>query len=227
MDSRRSSITIALVFVFVIGFLHLRPLLAWTFRVGPALAAEAHAERVRIRTVTEFSDAPERWGLLRTGNLSLRAPLLQDETSTCRACSGSCILEFASGSLTVLPETGPASYTAAVTTFTPDVEDLSPWRWSWDNWRTLDALEARVRGGDELPDAFRFEAAGSRGIVTVHLTGGTARVLVYAYAEDGSPARAIGLTGVDRSDAERLLGTLRVEPAATARAIGDCDDDGK
>lgn len=222
MSSRAASIATLVIFALVIGFLHLRPLLAWQLQLGPALAAEPHADRLEIETLTEFPEAPESWRPLRTGNLSLRAPLLQDERSSCRACVHSCLLQLASGSLTVLPETGPASYVSARASFTPSADELSPWRWSWQNWATVDALEARVRGGRDVPDAFRFETPGSRGIVTLHLGEDRARVLVYAFAADGSPARILGLSDVGRDEAEMLLGTIRVEPAATARAIDDC-----
>ncbi len=210
MTSRQVMIATGLVFALGIGALHLRPLLVWKLQLEPSLAAEPRADRLVVETLGEFPEAPERWARLRAGNLTLRLPLLQDEASACEACRESCVLLFASGTVTVLGERAPARLDEARTNFTPDPQELSPWRWSWENWRTLDALEARVRSGDAAPDAFRFDNGRSHGVVTVHLGGTDARVLVYAYADDGSPARVLGFTGVDRSDAETVLGTLEV-----------------
>ncbi len=210
MTSRQAIVVAGLVFAFGVGGLHLRPLMVWKLQLEPSLSAEPRADRLVVETLREFPAAPETWPRLRAGPLTLRLPLLQDEASACEACRESCVLQFASGTVAVLGERAPATVTEARTNFTPDPQDLSPWRWSWENWRTLDALEARVRSGDSAPDAFRFDNGRSHGVVTVHLSGPQARVLVYAYADDGSPARVLGFTGVDRNDAETVLGTLAV-----------------
>lgn len=218
--NRTTAWALGIVAIAAFAFVHFRPLLVWHFDLKARVAESPHLDRLTVDVVDQFPPSRSEWRVLRTGGMSVRAPIQQNEAEVCRACAQSCLLQVAGGTLAILPETVPASYSEALDGFAPDVADLSPWRWPWENWRTLDAISRRALNPTPPPQVFRYEAVGSHGIVTHHEGASGTRFVVYAYSPDGASDRILGITGVGRREAKRILGSLKIEDPADAP---DCD----
>lgn len=235
---KRIARALALVAILVVPLAyHARPVLVWQLEVAPALRAERSADRLHVRTLESFPGAPAGWRTLSVANLRLRAPIPSGQRAACAFCSHRCVLQIEGGTLAVFADPPDEAYPEALALFAPDADDISLMRAAAQNWNSIDGLVGRVTSRSRLPEALRFRSRASKGIVTTHTAGTSpparvdARSVVYAYAPDGSPTRVIGLTGVDRSVLEMVLGTLVVEPQRAAsgeqgdalRAQADCE----
>jgi hypothetical protein len=196
------------VLAAIASALHLRPLILWALEIEPALRLEAHAERLHVPTLVAFAAPPQDWVSLRIGNLSLEAPIPDAARDTCQHCIEHCLLQLESGTLAILPDRSPESYQEVLDTFGPDEQDLSPLRSAGSNWITIESIAARVVSTSPIPDSFRFEAPGSKGLATLLIGASRQTFVVYPYSHSGSAQRVIGMTGVERTDARRIIGSI-------------------
>jgi len=199
------------------SLLHLRPLILWSLQIEPALRAEPHAERLRVSKRESFAASPGDWVSLRVGDLRLAAPIPVASLGACEACIDHCLLSLENGTLAVLPDRAPDSFQEMLDTFGPDERDLSPLRSRQANWATIDAIVGRVLSSSPVPDAFRFEAPGSKGLVTRATRFETEAFVVYPYSHAGEALRVIGVAGLGAEDALRIIGSI-VGPTGAAHA---------
>lgn len=197
---------------------HLSPLLLWHLRFEAALAAEGNPALLHTATFGALPGPDPGWPELTAGRITLRAPLAPEAFPACGRCGRECRLPLDNrGTVGIFDAPPPEDYGQALDRFAPDARDISPWRSVMRNWETIDALTDRLRAKGPRPRSFRFVAPGSRGVVMAFRVDGIDRFVVYPYAEDGSAARVIGVSGLGREHFERLLGGLRVDPEAAER----------
>jgi hypothetical protein len=164
------------------------------------------------------------WARLRSGSLTLRAPIADAGASDCLGCDGDCVFELEQGRLTLLDNPLPATHAAAVAQFAPSQEDVSIWRRRWMNWRSVEWLAARAGVAGRLPEAFRYRAAGSRGIVSRFYSQGVERFVIYAFALAGEGGRVLTLSRTGEEVMRHVLGGLEMGAAVASRG---CDGGGR
>ncbi len=201
---------LALFGVALVLALHLALLAAWHWEILPSLETAPNAHRLHTPSL-EVLPSPAPWAGLRVDGLVLRAPILAPEAAPCDACVMGCILPLDGGRLTVFDVERNESYGETIRLLAPDVRDVSPLRPPWRNWEAIQAIATRVAIGNELPPTARFENPGSQGVVSFFSDHGVERYVIYAYARDGSSARAFALSGTDRETLLRVLGGTAVE----------------
>jgi hypothetical protein len=216
MTSRAGFVIGIALAVAVLGLgaaLHLRPLILWALEIAPALRGEPHADRLRVATVNSFPPPRDEWVLLDAGALSVTAPIATHQFDACGRCADHCLLKLeGGGTLAILPDWPPGRYADALDAFGPDERDLSPLRSARANWSTIETLAARVRNPSALPEVVRFDTGATRGIVTVHRVPLGQSHVVYAYTHAGVALRVIGVTGIDPTEARRVIGSIRAKP---------------
>ncbi len=197
---------------------HALPVALWHARFADQLAREGDATRLHTVTWTGLPLPARDWPALRTGALTVHAPLADVAMPACARCDANCRLPLDNrGTLAVFDEGLPADYAVVFDRHAPDARDISLWRSVGRNWQTIDALTDRARARSTPPHSFRFEAGGARGVVTQFDVDGVTRYVVYAYSREGVPARLIGVTGLHRDRFEGVLGSLAIEPENDAR----------
>jgi hypothetical protein len=195
------------------------PVILWHGRFADQLAAEGDAGRLRAERWSSLPRPPGAWAELFAGSVALRAPLAAEALPACGRCVAGCRLPLDNrGTLALLDDHAPETYGEALDDFAPDARDLSVLRSVARNWRTIDALTDRVRAVPAPSKSFRYEAVGSRGVVTAFEVDGVRRYVVYAYSWQNGHGRVIGVAGLERARFEGLLGGLLVEPERTERA---------
>ena len=137
---------------------HARPVIIWHVRMQSALEPLEHASRLHVETLKEFPPAPEGWTVLEVGGLLVRAPIRADQRGSCGSCATGCRLLLEDGKLTIFDTQPPGDFQEALAAFAPDSDDISIFRSSRDNWRSLHALAGRVAVPNDLPETFRFAA---------------------------------------------------------------------
>jgi hypothetical protein len=223
-EGRRRALALALLAAAAIGAWHLSPVALWHLRFEHELSQRGDGGRLRTPSRSP-GVAPDGWSGLRVANVSLRLPLRPEDRPLCATCSRGCVLRLApGGTVAVFDAPPPESLGEALDLFAPSADDLSILRSVARNWQTIDALTERALQTSTPPTAFRFETAGSRGVVTGFEVNGLRRYVVYAYAHAGDPTRVLGVTGVSEADLDRILGSVRVSPAGhpTAARPGEC-----
>jgi hypothetical protein len=194
------------------------PVALWHARFADQLAREGDATRLHTVTWTALPRPARDWPVLRSGAITIHAPLADVAMSACGRCDGACRLPLDNrGTLAVFDEGLPADYAVVFDRHAPDARDISLWRSVQRNWQTIDALTDRARAQSAPPHSFRFEGRGARGVVTQFDVDGTTRYVVYAYSRDGAPTRLIGVSGLRRERFEGVLGSLQIEPELEQR----------
>lgn len=203
--------------VLAAGLWHARPVLVWHLTVAPEIEHMGRGDRVRLYTDALLPAPDLAWPRLHVGRISLRAPLAGGQFELCRGCADGCHLELGEGGgrLAFFDSALPP-YPRAVATFAPSADDVSIWRGRLANWRSVHALAARAMGSTPPPEAFRFDAAASRGIVSRLVSLGTERFVVYAFAPDGTPGGVLAVSRVSLAVLRRVLGGLVVGDAVAA-----------
>ena len=203
--------------------MHASPVVLWHLRFENALAAVGPRERLFSKTRETRSTPRGHWDALSVGNLQVHLPLADGERARCEACAQKCRLALdAGGMFAVFDGPLPETWTEARDRFAPDARDISVLRSRAANWRTIDALTDRLRNRQAPPSSFRYEAPGSRGIVTLFHVSGAERLVVYAYGANEAKARVLGIVNTAPEDVARILGSLVVDDG-DARAGGRCD----
>jgi hypothetical protein len=216
---RRLWIGALAAFASLAALWHASPVALWHCCFASQLAEEGDATRLHTVTWSGLPRPSRDWVLLRSGAITLRAPLAAEALPACGRCDVACRLPLDNrGTLALFDEGLPSEYELVFDRHAPDARDLSLLRSVNRNWRTIDALTDRARARSAPPQSFRFETARSRGVVTQFRVDDVTRYVVYAYSRQGSPARLIGVTGLGRERFEGLLGGLQIEPEHARRA---------
>ena len=135
----------------------------------------------------------------------------------CGECASHCLLRLEdTGTLVIFDAPPDQGYGDSLDQFAPDADDISLMRTVARNWQTIDALTDRARVSSEVPKSFRFATPTAVGIVTSFRVQGVPRFVVYAYAPSGEAARVIGITGVEQTTLDQILGGLRIASVAPA-----------
>lgn len=194
------------------------PVALWHARFADQLAREGDATRLHTVTWAALPRPSRDWPVLRSGALTIHAPLADVAMAACGRCDGVCRLPLDNrGTLALFDEGLPADYAVVFDHHAPDARDISLWRSVHRNWQTIDALADRTRALSPPPRSFRFEGRGARGVVTQFDVDGVTRYVVYAYSRGGAPARLIGVAGLRRERFEGVLGSLQIEPEFETR----------
>jgi hypothetical protein len=202
---------------------HATPVLLWHLRFAPTLAEEGPRERLFSETRLASAAARGDWARLSVGNLRAHLPLAMSERARCASCAERCRLALAGGgTFAVFDAPLPEAWPEARDRFAPDAGDISLLRSSGANWRTIDALTDRSRGSVAPPRSFRYEAAGSHGIVTAFRVADVERRVVYVYGAGEARARVLGVVDTAPETFDRILGSLLVD-TNDATAPSHCD----
>lgn len=201
---------------------HTSPVWLWHLRLESQLRSEGRAEWLHAETRRALPTPDEAWSTLRVGNLRARLPLGESERHRCGECALHCILRLeGGGTFAVFDAPPPESHEEILDLLAPDSGDLSVFRSVEANWKTIDGLTDRVRFRGRLPATFRFEAEGSRGLVSLLSAGGSHRFVIHAYSAHGTPTRLLGLTGVPEALIDPVLAGIAVGEE-TGPATGAC-----
>ena len=211
--------------VLGLGLWHARPVLVWHFTVAPEIERMGRSNRVQLGTDLELPAADPGWPRLRTGHLDLRAPLAAGQLDLCAGCADGCRLELRDGSgwLAIFDSKLPP-YPDALNTFAPSADDVSLWRPQADNWQSVEALAARASVSTPPLEAFRFETATSRGIVSRVESRGQERFVVYAFSADGGPGGVVAVSRAGLPVVRQMLGSLKVGGTVEPSHCDDGDD---
>ncbi len=203
---------------------YLRPILVWHFTVEPGLEAHVNASRLHVETLTDFMAPSPDWSRMTVANLSILAPIASDQISLCEMCVDHCVLAIESGTLAVFRNTPDESFEASIALWAPGADAISWHRSRSHNWRVVQSLIDRVDSKIDPPRSFRFRTQASKGVVTISEAGDRVRLIIYAYALDGTPTRLIGLTGTAVDPLYQALGSLEVRsvPRGEARDEAGC-----
>jgi hypothetical protein len=205
---RRLALAAAGALLVAAALWHARPVLVWHITVAPELRVSPRADRLHVPTLEDFPEVPADWGRFELAGFSLRAPIREDRAQACAPCAKTCALELSRGRLTLFDSSLPESYDAALAQFAPSADDVSIFRSSANNWRTIESLASRVSVRNDLPETFRFRAAASQGIVSRFESLGKERFVIYAYTLEGRPARVLALSRTGASRVHQILGGL-------------------
>lgn len=198
------------------GLWYARPVLIWHLSAAPQIESMGRSERVHLRTERELPAPDPAWARVRVGRLDLRAPLAEGQLASCASCGRDCrlALDHTGGWLALFQGDLP-SHEAARIAFAPSGDDVSIWRTRMANWSTLHSLAARATGSTPPLEAFRFDTATSRGIVSRVLGEDHERFVVYAFAPDGGPGASLAVTRTSLPQLRRMLGGLRVRDSVS------------
>jgi len=187
-----------------------RPVLVWHLTVLPEIETRGRQARLQVRTRTSLPAPSPGWPELRFGQLSLRAPILPGQAEACSRCAEGCALELSRGRLVFIPDQHPMGYDAAAATYGPAPIDVSLWRGAAKNWATVDGLAARALLDSPPPQVFRFQLAGSRGIVTRVESLGIERHVIYLFSPDGRPAALLATSRTGPELLHQILGGIEL-----------------
>ena len=199
------------VILALLALWHASPVLLWHLRFADELGREPHGERLEAEVRDALPAAPPGWTELHVEGLTIRAPLRGDQHARCALCDVRCVLALdGAGTLAIFDGPPDESYGEALDRFAPDEGDVSLLRSVARNWQTIDALTDRVRAPGRLPATWRYRGAGSRGVVSAFHPESGSRWMVYAYADDGRPARMVGVSGISEATFTRILASVDV-----------------
>ena len=208
MKAKRVSALVLGAALLGLALWHARPVIIWHVRMQSALEPLEHASRLHVETLKVFPPVPEAWTILEVGGLRVRAPIRADQKGSCGGCAAGCRLLLEDGKLTIFDSQPPGDFQEALAAFAPDSDDISIFRSSGANWRSLHALAGRVSVPNDLPVTFRFAARSSKGIVSPFYSLGSQRYVIYAYSPGGTPIPTLALSRVSRDVLYRVLGSL-------------------
>lgn len=203
----------ALLAAFVAGVavaLHLAILVSWHLSIEPDLEGARHADRLDAETVDAFPQPGDDWRELDLQRLRVRAPLADAGADLEALCADGCRLPMQPGTLAIFDAHRVESYDHTIHLLAPDRGDVRLVNAPWRNWAAIRALARRISVPNPLPPSVRYEAPGSRGVVTYFSNNDVERWVVYAYGEAGRNGLVVAVTGAPRELFLAVLGSIQV-----------------
>jgi hypothetical protein len=200
----------------VLGFAllwHVLPLLAWSLGFQARLASQPNGHRLRVERRSDLAVPDSGWTRHAFAGAEVYAPAGGSLEKPCRETVELCMRSVENGKLSISRQAPPESLAEMVNLRAPDERDLSITRSSSANWATIRALRDRVTTARATLDSWRYTAPGSIGVVAESELAGRTRYVVIAYPRDApgsGHARMIGISGVDRAAALRIIGSIRL-----------------
>ena len=195
-----------------LGVWHALPHLTWALHLEHELEGQPAAHALDVPFVEARGEPPPGFAAVSHRGVALRAPLRASSEAACADGPPLCQLDLVGGRLVIHSEPPPETFWQMVWLRAPDRRDLSWLRSAQFNWRAIDALRVRVTTPRSKLDSWRFEACDTRGVVAQTRRGEIANYIVAAYARDGSGARVLAVSGLEKPELVRLLSTIRFEP---------------
>jgi hypothetical protein len=212
---RRLSLAAAVV-VLALIVLQLSVLAAWRFSVLPELARSPGAERLSAAFARSLQPPLLDWPTVEVLGVRMRVPARPADVTTPLPCTRGCRLSFREGWLRVEPHPRSEPYWDTVFLLAPDRGDVSFRHPPWHNWSAMLALSRRVQQQGSASATWRFDARGSRGVVTSHSNHEILRHVVYAYSYGGQAAPPLLFSRVPSDTLLEILGSLEFFTAAAA-----------